>query len=82
MTFKFRFSQSRSLIIVAIYVYDISFIRSEVTIMKFVFRLMELAAAESQNNDQDMEEDDDADYYRQEVGAEPEKGTAINISVR
>lgn len=36
-------------------------------------RLMELAAAESQNNDQDMEEDDDADYYRQEVGAEPEK---------
>lgn len=47
--------------------------------MNFVFRLMELAAAESQNNDQDMEEDDDADYYRQEVGAEPEKGTAKNI---
>ncbi|CAG4933653.1 unnamed protein product [Parnassius apollo] len=38
-------------------------------------RLMELAAAESQNT-VDMEQDDvedDADYYRQEVGAEPEQ---------
>ncbi|XP_045767282.1 protein Peter pan isoform X1 [Maniola jurtina] len=35
-------------------------------------RLMELAAAESQNAS-DMEQDDnDADYYREEVGAEPE----------
>ncbi|KAM3956313.1 brix domain-containing protein peter pan [Aphomia sociella] len=38
-------------------------------------RLMELAAAESQNT-ADMEqddEDDDAEYYRKEVGAEPEQ---------
>ncbi|XP_034828686.1 protein Peter pan isoform X1 [Maniola hyperantus] len=35
-------------------------------------RLMELAAAETQNAS-DMEQDDnDADYYREEVGAEPE----------
>ncbi|OWR54129.1 Suppressor of SWI4 1 protein, partial [Danaus plexippus plexippus] len=34
-------------------------------------RLMELAAAETQDNDQD---EDDADYYRQEVGEEPEQG--------
>ncbi|OWR49457.1 Suppressor of SWI4 1 protein, partial [Danaus plexippus plexippus] len=33
-------------------------------------RLMELAAAETQDNDQD---EDDADYYRQEVGEEPEQ---------
>ncbi|CAK1543805.1 unnamed protein product [Leptosia nina] len=33
-------------------------------------RLMELAAAETQNGD---DQDDDADYYRQEVGAEPEQ---------
>ncbi|KAL0831782.1 hypothetical protein ABMA28_001320 [Loxostege sticticalis] len=36
-------------------------------------RLMELAAAESQNAEMDQDEDDDADYYRKEVGAEPEK---------
>ncbi|VVD00126.1 unnamed protein product [Leptidea sinapis] len=35
-------------------------------------RLMELAAAESQNAEYEQD-DDDADYYRQEVGAEPEK---------
>lgn len=40
---------------------------------------MELAAAESQNN-QDMDiEDNDAEYYRQEVGAEPEHGIIIFI---
>ncbi|XP_045496511.1 protein Peter pan [Colias croceus] len=33
-------------------------------------RLMELAAAETQNGE---EQEDDADYYRQEVGAEPEQ---------
>lgn len=38
-------------------------------------RLMELAAAESKNTaDMDTDEDNDADYYRKEVGAEPEKG--------
>lgn len=37
-------------------------------------RLMELANAESQHADMDQDnEDDDADYYRQEVGVEPEK---------
>ncbi|KAI5634405.1 brix domain-containing protein [Phthorimaea operculella] len=35
-------------------------------------RLMELAAAESQGGNMD-EDDDDAQYYRDEVGAEPEK---------
>lgn len=35
-------------------------------------RLMELAAAESQGA-QEMDDEDDADYYRQEVGAEPEE---------
>lgn len=35
---------------------------------------MELAAAETQNQS-DMEQDDnDADYYREEVGAEPDHG--------
>ncbi|RVE44313.1 hypothetical protein evm_011037 [Chilo suppressalis] len=37
-------------------------------------RLMELAAAESQNAaDMDQDDENDADYYRKEVGAEPEK---------
>ncbi|CAH0673824.1 unnamed protein product [Spodoptera exigua] len=37
-------------------------------------RLMELANAESQHADMEQDdEDDDADYYRQEVGVEPEK---------
>ncbi|XP_041968062.1 protein Peter pan isoform X2 [Aricia agestis] len=38
-------------------------------------RLMELAAAESQSNEQNMDEpeEDDAEYYRKEVGAEPEQ---------
>ncbi|XP_063827678.1 protein Peter pan [Ostrinia nubilalis] len=36
-------------------------------------RLMELAAAESQNADMEQDEENDADYYREEVGAEPEK---------
>ncbi|XP_052758126.1 protein Peter pan [Galleria mellonella] len=37
-------------------------------------RLMELAAAESQNPaDVEEDEDDDAEYYRKEVGAEPEQ---------
>lgn len=36
---------------------------------------MELAAAESQNvADMEQDDEDDADYYRKEVGAEPEKG--------
>ncbi|KAJ0177615.1 hypothetical protein K1T71_006488 [Dendrolimus kikuchii] len=36
-------------------------------------RLMELATAESQNADNMEDEEDDADYYRKEVGAEPEQ---------
>lgn len=36
-------------------------------------RLMELANAESQHADMDQDVEDDADYYRQEVGEEPEK---------
>ncbi|KAJ8724617.1 hypothetical protein PYW08_016091 [Mythimna loreyi] len=37
-------------------------------------RLMELANAESQHGEMEQDnEDDDADYYRQEVGAEPDK---------
>lgn len=36
-------------------------------------RLMELAAAESQDPSNMDDDEDDADYYRQEVGAEPEK---------
>ncbi|XP_035440725.2 protein Peter pan [Spodoptera frugiperda] len=37
-------------------------------------RMMELANAESQHADMEQDdEDDDADYYRQEVGEEPEK---------
>lgn len=46
-------------------------------------RLMELAAAESQNvvnAGDDDDDDDDADYYRKEVGAEPEKGMFISKS--
>ncbi|XP_077288849.1 brix domain-containing protein peter pan [Arctopsyche grandis] len=35
-------------------------------------RLMEMAAAESLRESGGMEEDDDAEYYRQEVGEEPE----------
>ncbi|CAH2040168.1 unnamed protein product, partial [Iphiclides podalirius] len=35
-------------------------------------RLMELAAAESQDAQEMEQDEDDADYYRQEVGAEPE----------
>lgn len=41
---------------------------------------MELANAESQHADMDRDEDDDADYYRQEVGVEPEKGVYHNDS--
>ncbi|KAG7309766.1 hypothetical protein JYU34_004266 [Plutella xylostella] len=36
-------------------------------------RLMELANAESQRADPDQDDDDDAEYYRDEVGAEPDK---------
>lgn len=36
---------------------------------------MQLAAAEAQDAS-DMEQDDDATYYREEVGAEPEQGTS------
>lgn len=36
-------------------------------------RLMKQAAAES-NRETQLEDDDDAEYYRQEVGEEPEKG--------
>lgn len=35
---------------------------------------MELAAAESQNAADVEQDDDDAEYYRTEVGAEPEQG--------
>ena len=35
---------------------------------------MELAAAETQNQSDMEQEDNDADYYREEVGAEPEHG--------
>lgn len=36
---------------------------------------MELANAESQHANMDQDDvEDDADYYRQEVGEEPEKG--------
>lgn len=35
---------------------------------------MELAAAESQDMSVEQDEDDDAGYYRDEVGEEPEQG--------
>jgi hypothetical protein len=38
---------------------------------------MELAAAESQNASD--REEDDADYYRAEVGAEPDQGKSFII---
>lgn len=40
----------------------------------YFIRLMEMAAAESLRESGGMEEDDDAEYYRQEVGEEPEHG--------
>lgn len=45
--------------------------------ISFDCRLMELAAAESHNNEDDVR-DDDADYYRTEVGADSERGCRGN----
>lgn len=39
---------------------------------------MELAAAESQDMSVEQDEDD-ADYYRDEVGEEPEQGKDFNV---
>lgn len=46
-----------------------------------MFRLMELANAESQRADPDQDDDDDAEYYRDEVGAEPDKGMCNIIHI-
>lgn len=49
-------------------------------VFQHIVRLMELAAAESQQAT-NMEDDDDAEYYRQEVGAEPDQGTVDTIYI-
>ena len=39
-----------------------------------------LEAYAKNEEDEDEEPDDDAEYYRQEVGQEPEKGTSVILT--